>query len=261
MLPDLLATQRSELLAELRSKLVEYSGDRILVVLAPATASVLMAASAPYPHAGAFLGWIQHPELGWCGATAFIDDEKEEDCCFDFRKLLRRAGSLLSTLDVPVCEDGVRQSEPYAAKWVSTLTAEFGKVDFHESPVPDVGISIWILKKAWSKSIELAESLGWDSSVETTVREPMGNTPEKDWLKTGLPPDGWHKTPLCGYLMDIHKWADTSDKTLHDKNGKRWWVTAWTGKDTPFAIYFPTPQQYGDAVKRRAIQNGPSRSE
>lgn len=73
----------------------------------------------------------------------------------------------------------------------------------------------------------------------------------RSWLKSGLPPGGWHMTPLCGLLKEIVQWAGTTDKTLHAKNGKRWWVTEWTGKETPYAIFFPIPQQYGDAVNRR----------
>lgn len=257
MSPDSLAAQHSQLLSEIRSKLIEFSGDRIVVVLAPASASELKLASSPYPHTGAFLGWVQHSELGWCGATAFIGYEEELDCCFEFRKLLRRAGGLLPALDTPVSEDGVRQLEPDAARWVSALTAKLGKADFHESPVRDVGVSVWVLKKAWSKSIALAESLGWDFSIKTPVRELLVTAPKSDWLKTGLPPDGWHKTPLCGLLKDIVLWAGTTPKTLRSKNGKRWHVTPWIGENdktkppTPYAIYFPTESQYATANQRR----------
>ena len=85
-----------------------------------------------------------------------------------------------------------------------------------------------------------------------------------DWLKTGLPPDRWHKTPLCGTLKRLAEWEATSTVTLkkHNQKGIRWWIVSWGGKDdetgwlTPFAIYYPGDEKgkFGTANRRRRIE-------
>ncbi len=82
------------------------------------------------------------------------------------------------------------------------------------------------------------------------------------WLKRGLPPDGWHMTPLCGLLKQLAAWEKTTQVTLkaHNPKGVRWWIVSWGGKDdetgwrTPFAIYYPNVAKFTTANGRRRVE-------
>lgn len=100
-----------------------------------------------------------------------------------------------------------------------------------------------------------------------TYGDKVGNKPSREQqptnangsrLKTGLLPDGWHTTPLCGTLKKLAEWENTSTVTLnaHALKGVRWRIVPWGGKDdgtgwqTPFAIYYPGIEKFGTANKR-----------
>jgi hypothetical protein len=120
----------------------------------------------------------------------------------------------------------------------------FSDVSRHPGEVARTKYDSELLKIYW-------KDIGYSPTPDDAQQPPKGNG---TWLKSGQPPDGWCTKPLCGRLKDFYVWANTTYKTLISKNGKRWWVTEWTGKATPYAIYFPTQQQYDDALKRQVEQ-------
>ena len=99
--------------------------------------------------------------------------------------------------------------------------------------------------------VEMARAL--DRVREKSAVEP----PSRSWLKTGMPPDGWHKTPLVGQMNQFAKWLGTTPKTLRANNGKTYWITEHIGCDpetkwpAPFAIYFQVFEKFSTVNAER----------
>lgn len=113
----------------------------------------------------------------------------------------------------------------------------------------------------WEK-LQIRITCEWRRAVEELPDgEQQSANSNGSSLKTGLPPDGWHPTPLCGTLKKLAEWENTSTVTLkvHNQKGVRWRIVPWGGKDdetgwlTPFAIYYPSIEKFGTANKRRLI--------